>query len=410
MKKTSLFSLLFIGLLAFGLTACEKDDTTDFSAYISNPQEETPDPQEETPEEPDDSTEVEPIVVAGSDTLYIAYNGATATVTGDEHGYVSVSGADVIVNALEADTTMLIVLSGSTSDGSLLVYRQKAFTLQLNGVSITNPDGPAINNQCGKAFYMEIVEGTENTLADGAAYAEAPKNAAGEAIDQKGSLFSEGQIYFYGTGTLTVNGNCKNGIASDDYIVLQRGTVNVNVSEDGSNGIKVNDGLTIEGGTLTVNVASDGGRGIKSDAYTTITGGTTTITTTGDCKIETVDGVRDTASAAGIKCDSLFTMTAGTLTIKSTGDGGKGINCSQDVVFSGGTLNVTTTGSNDVGKPKGVKSDTGIIVSGGSFTVKVNKSWACDNGTDSETPEDHLTIVGTPATKSIAKKAVTVKF
>ena len=51
MKKTSIFSLLFIGLLAFGLTACEKDDTTDFSAYISNPQEETPDPQEETPED-----------------------------------------------------------------------------------------------------------------------------------------------------------------------------------------------------------------------------------------------------------------------------------------------------------------------------------------------------------------------
>lgn len=408
MKKYSVCIWLLAALFVYGMTACEKDDTSDFSSYIDNPEssEDPEDPEDpENPEDPED-----PVTVAGSDTIYIVYNGAAATVTGDSHGYVTVSGADVTVNALEADTTMLLVLSGSSSDGSLLVYRQKMFTIQLNGLSLTNADGPAINNQCGKALYMEIVEGTENTLADGAAYAEAPKNAAGEAIDQKGALFSEGQIYFYGTGTLTVNGNCKNGIASDDYIVLQRGTVNVNVSEDGSNGIKVNDGLTIEGGTLTVNVASDGGRGIKSDAYTTITGGTTTITTTGDCKIETVDGVRDTASAAGIKCDSLFTMTAGTLTIKSTGDGGKGINCSQDVVFSGGTLNVTTTGSNDVGKPKGVKSDTGIIVSGGSFTVKVNKSWACDNGTDSETPDDHLTIVGTPATKTITKKSVIIKY
>ena len=410
MKKTSIFSLLFIGLLAFGLTACEKDDTTDFSAYISNPQEETPDPQEETPEEPDDSTEVEPIVVAGSDTLYIAYNGATATVTGDEHGYVSVSGADVTVNALEADTTMLIVLSGSTSDGSLLVYRQKAFTLQLNGVSITNPDGPAINNQCGKALYVECVEGTENTLTDGEAYGEAPVNGSGEPIDQKGTFFSEGQIYFVGTGALTVKGNAKNGIASDDYIIFQRGTVTVNVSETGSNGIKVNDGIAIEGGTLKISVEADGARGIRSEAYTTVSGGTTTITTKGDCKIETVDGEDDASSAAGIKCDSVFTMSGGTLTITSSGDGGKGINCSQNVEVSGGTLTVKTTGSNEEGKPKGVKSDTGIIVSGGSFEVTVKKSWACDNGTDSETPDDHLTVIGTPTTKSIAKKAVTVKF
>ena len=409
MKKTNIFSLLFIGLLAFGLTACEKDDTSDFSSYIDNPEESE---EPETPEDPDDPEEPgeDPVVVAGCDTIYIAYSDATATVTGDTHGYVSVSGADVTVNALEADTTMLLVLSGSSSDGSLLVYRQKKYTIQLNGLSLTNVDGPAINNQCGKALYMEIVEGTENTLADGGTYADSPTNAAGEAIDQKGALFSEGQIYFYGSGTLTVNGNSKNGIASDDYIVFQKGTINVNVSEDGSNGIKVNDGLTIEGGTLTVKVASDGGRGVKSDAYTTITGGVTTITTSGDCKIETVDGVRDTASAAGIKCDSLFTMTAGTLTIKSTGDGGKGINCSQDVVFSGGTLNVTTTGSNDVGKPKGIKSDTGIIVSGGSFTVKVSKSWACDNGTDSETPADHLTVNGSPTTKTITKKSVIVKY
>ena len=410
MKKTSIFSLLFIGLLAFGLTACEKDDTTDFSAYISNPQEETPDPQEETPEEPDDSTDNEPIVVAGSDTLYIAYDGATATVTGDEHGYVSVSGADVIVNALEADTTMLIVLSGTTTDGSLLVYRQKAFTLQLNGVSITNPDGPAINNQCGKALYVDCVEGTENTLTDGEAYGDAPVNGSGEPIDQKGTLFSEGQIYFIGQGALTVKGNAKNGIASDDYIIFQRGTVTVNVSETGSNGIKVNDGIAIEGGTLKISVEADGARGIRSEAYTTVSGGTTTITTKGDCKIETVDGEEDASSAAGIKCDSVFTMNGGTLTITSSGDGGKGINCSQNVEVSGGTLTVKTTGSNEDGKPKGVKSDTGIIVSGGSFEVTVKKSWACDNGTDSETPDDHLTVIGTPTTKSIAKKAVTVKF
>lgn len=373
MKKQKLFITVLMGLLILGLGACEKDDTEDFSGYINNP--EIPD----DPEDPDNpSTPSDTVVAAGSDTIYIVYNGGTATVTNDTHGYVSVSGADVTVNALEADTTMLLVLSGSTDDGSLLVYRAKPFTLRLNGVSITNPDGPAINNQCSKWLYVDIADGTENTLTDGESYTEQP-------FDQKGTFFSEGQMQFLGTGTLTVNGNAKNGIACDDYIV-------------------------IDGGKLVIDVKSKGGRGIKVNESVTINGGSTTITTSGDCKIENVDGVRDTTSAAGIKCDSLFTMSGGTLVINSSGDGGKGINCSDVVEFKGGVLTIKTTGSNDVAKPKAVKGDKGIIVSGGSFKATVSKSWACDNGTDSEDPNKHVTVLGSPTTCSLGKKSVVIQY
>jgi hypothetical protein len=409
MKQYSIFTLLMAAALTFGMTACQDDDTDDFSSYINNPTEEE-EPADTASTDPADTSVVEPVVESGADTIYVVYNGSTATVSGDANGYVSVSGADVTVNALDADTTMLLVVSGTSTDGSLLVYRQKKFYLRLNGLTLTNPDGPAINNQCGKTLYVETVSGTTNTLTDGSTYSDAPTNAAGEQIDQKGALFSEGQIYFTGSGTLTVNGNAKNGIASDDYIVFQSGTVNVNVEDTGSNGIKVNDGIAIEGGTLKVSVTADGARGIRSEAYVNIVGGTTTITTSGDCKIENENGVRDTTSAAGIKCDSTFTMSGGTLTIRSTGDGGKGINSSQDVILSGGTLSVTTTGSNDDGKPKGIKSDTAIIVSGGSLSVSVKKSWACDNGTDSEEPADHLTVQGTPVTQTIEKKTVNIVF
>lgn len=371
MKKSSFCVRLLALLLLVGFTACEKDDTTDFSTYINNPE------SSDDPGIPSDPAEP-PVVVPGSDTLYIAYNGTMATVSGDAHNYVTISGADVTVNALEADTTMLIVLSGSTDDGSLLVYRQKPYTLRLNGVSITNPDGPAINNQCSKWLYVDVADGTENTLADGETYAE-------QTFDQKGTLFSEGQICLQGSGKLTVNGYGKSGIVSDDYIVIDDGTLNVSVRADGGRGVKANDGVTINGGNIS-------------------------ITTSGDCKIESKDGVRDTTSAAGIKSDSIFVMTGGRLTIKSSGDGGKGITCNANVEFCGGTLNITTTGSNDVGKPKGVKSDTGIIVSGGSFTVNVDKSWACDNGKETEDPEQRLTVMGEPTTKTLKKKAVVVKY
>ena len=377
---------------ALAVTACSTDDEYDLE-YFTQKYGKTVNPEDST------------IVVPEADTLYIGivYNGATASLTGDiDKVTVSQNGADVTLTST-TDKYLELTLSGSTSDGSLLVNSQTAWGLILNGVDITNQDGPAINNQCGKWLYVTLADGSTNCLTDGTAYTE-------QTFDQKGTFFSEGQMLFQGAGTLTVNGNAKNGIASDDYIVIDNGIININTDDSGSNGIKVNDGLTINGGTLTIDVKADGGRGIKCDSLVTINGGTTTITTSGDCKVETVDGVVDTTSAAGVKCDDLFTMTDGTLTITSKGDGGKGINCSKDFVFSGGTLTVTTTGSNDVGKPKGIKSDTDIIVSGGSFSVSVKKSWACDNGTDSENPDDRVTVLGTPLTKTLLKRSVTIRY
>ena len=403
MKK--LFAIM---IAAMSFAACANDDNYDWDYFTQNY-------GNNGNETPADSTQAgDTTIVAEPDTFYvsIAYDGNTASLTGDvDKVTVSRSDADVIITS-NVTNYLQLTLSGSTTDGSLLVYSQKKYGIVLNGVSIGNQRGPAINNQCGKALYLTLADNMENTLTDGTAYADAPAGSDGKAIDQKATLFSEGQIYFQGTGSLTVNANAKNGIASDDYIVLNEGNINVSVASTGTNGVKVNDGLTINGGQLTIGVTADGARGIKNDSYTTITGGETTITTKGGCLIEEDEttGVVDTTSAAGIKCDSLFAMSGGRLTITSSGDGGKGINCSQNVEVSGGTLTVTTTGKNEDGKPKGIKSDTGIIVSGGSVSVSVKKSWACDNGTDSEDPANRVTVLGSPTTCTLAKRSVIITF
>lgn len=344
-------------------------------------------------------------VIPDTFAIAIAWNGTTATVTGETDSVTVTYGtnpADVTITSV-SNRYMELTLSGATDDGSLLVYSQKAWGLILNDVSITNADGPAINNQSSKWLYVKL--NGSSTLADGLTYASAPFNAQGDSIDQKGTFFSEGEMDFSGTGSLSVSANGRNGIACDDYIVVNEGTISVKVASTGSNGIKVNDGMQILDGLIDISVASLGGRGIKNDARMTINGGQTTIKTSGNCRIETVDGIRDTTTAAGIKCDSLFTMTAGQLTITSTGDGGKGINCADSVKFSGGQLSITTTGNNKQGKPKGVKSEKAVILSGGSFESKVSKSKACDNNGD-DTPE----IIGTPVKTVLETRHVLVKF
>ena len=94
----------------------------------------------------------------------------------------------------------------------------------------------------------------------------------------------------------------------------------------------------------------------------------------------------------------------------SSGDGGKGLNCADVISLTGGTFSAVTSGDNENGKPTAVKGDKGIILSGGSFYAKVDKSWACDNGTDSEIASEHVTVMGTPSEANYTKKEVKVVF
>lgn len=391
MMKKSFLSVVLMALVAGMMLSCGDNDTNEYDGY-------------KVVTDEDDKVDGDS-AVAVRDTLAVAivWDGATVQLSGDVDSIsYTQTGGDVVITST-IDRFLELTLSGATSDGSLLVYSLKKYGIILNGVNITNPDGPAINNQCGKSLFLTLADGTENTLADGENYAE-------QTFDQKGTLFSEGQIFLGGKGSLVINGNGWNGLASDDYIVINGGTIKIDVADTGSNGIKVNDGFTINDGVLTIDVKADAARGIRSEARVTIAGGVTAITTSGDCETETVDGVDDVSSAAGVKCDSLFLMTAGNLTITSKGDGGKGINCADSVMFCGGTLYAETKGSNEEGKPKAVKGDKGIIVSGGSFTAKCVKSWALDNGVDTEDPKQRVTIIGTPTTNTLQKRNVVIKY
>ena len=105
-------------------------------------------------------------------TVNITFDGETATVTGNPSGVIaSVNGAHVTITS--AAKRVKYVVTGSTSNGSLKFYSERKFQLQLNGVDITNPNGAAVNNQCGKSLYLVVNAGTVNTLRDGDEYARA---------------------------------------------------------------------------------------------------------------------------------------------------------------------------------------------------------------------------------------------
>ena len=291
-------------------------------------------------------------------TVRIAFSDEGTVVTGDKNVLrsITVNGGRVTVQS--GAKGVEYVLSGNTTKGFFKIYSDNKFKLMLDGVSIANPEGSAINNQGGKSVYVVLATGKVNNLSDGPIY----NTMSGE--DEKGAFFSEGQLIFSGNGTLNVNAVGKNGIVSDDYVCFRPGN-KINVTSTAGHGVKANDGIFVRGGVLNVNVSANGTKGINSDANIVVEGGRTTVITSGASLVEN----NDTSSCAAAKCDSTFTLIAGVMNLKSTGEGGKGINSSNNIKVSGGQLNIVTFGSQGLSSPKGLKADGNISVSGGQIYI-----------------------------------------
>ena len=308
-----------------------------------------------------------------------------ASVSGDESGIVSINGNDVIATN-NTDQVIKYVLTGETSDGFFKLYSPKKQAIVLNSVSITNPDGAAINNQSKKRTFIVLNDGTKNYLTDGANYSDAT-----DSEDMKGCFFSEGQLIFSGSGYLEVDANCKAGIRSDDYVRTMP-KANIWVDASSGNGIRGNEAVILTGGVVNINVTGTADKGISTDGEVRIEGGRTTIFTSGGYEYDSDEN--DYSACSGIKADSVININGGELNIKSTGTGGKGLNCDDEININDGVVRIITTGkrqkdSKGSVSPKGIKADGKINVSGGQTQVRLEGTGDGTEGIESKS-EIHI--------------------
>ena len=328
MKKTLFFTMVLAGL---SLQACSKDPFE-----INLPEVETSVTADDTLGENilTDNSEDHVSSATFERTVKVTYSGSSASVTGTTDDFaVSIDGAGVTLTN-NGSEVVIYELSGSSSDGYFKLYSTRKQQLLLNGLTLTNTKGAAINNQSHKRTYV-VVKGT-NTLADGASYTETPDDE-----DEKAAFFSEGQLVFSGDGSLTVNATGKAGITSDDYVRFMDAP-QVKVTSSAGHGVRGKEAIIVSDGTIDVNVSGTGKKGFSSDTLVYFGGGVTTIKTTGSAG--EVDG--ELTGVAGIKADLRFVMDDGTLTVTSTGTGAKGISGDNVAYFNGGTVNVTASGAN----------------------------------------------------------------
>ena len=298
------------------------------------------------------------------------------------------NGAHLTINS--TDSKVGYIVSGKSSNGSLKIYSEKKFQLMLSGVDLTNPTGPAINIQTGKTVYFTIDDNTTNSLCDGTTYKEPSNNE-----DQKGTLFSEGQLIFNGykdgSGVLNVTSHGGHGICSDDYIRIRSGNINILKAE--KDGFHTNDkfivGRTVAASPrITVNATNDGidcgkgevvidagiielstnGEAIKVEydgtdpAVTpnaTINGGYVKFTTTGD-------------KSSGIKTTGTYKQTGGIVHGTVKGNGSKVLNCDSNITFTDGKLIGFAEGTvlNDTTSAGGIKSEGNLNITKGIIAIE----------------------------------------
>lgn len=362
LKNYSIGILFLMGVV----TGCKKNDTNingsgsitssiDESAYSSG----TPEGSTETGYNEDDLIESSTF----SSVVEINFGSAVTIVNPLSSAGVVVTqtGEDITVTSTVKEVEYMV--SGTTTNGSVKIYSDNKFKLTLNGVSITNPNGPAINIQSSKRAFVVLTDNTTNTLTDGATYA-----AAVNGEDMKATFFSEGQLIFSGAGSLSVQGNYKHAICSDDYVRVRSGTIAITGAV--SDGIHSNDAFIADGGNISIKAGSDGID--AEEGFVIINAGTFTLNTVDDGIVasyeETDESITPyitinggtinikTTEGEGIESKSVLTINEGNITLETVDDA---LNASDAIYINGGTVYAYATG-NDA-----IDSNGTITITGG---------------------------------------------
>ncbi len=227
-------------------------------------------------------------------------------------------------------------ITGSISDGELLINTNDEVKLILNNVTIKNSNGPAIYIENSKCTYIELVG--ENVI----------EGIVNEELDSV--LKSQDDLYLSGDGSLKVISNL-DGISSSDNLTINGGTYIIETEDDG---IKGKDSLVIENGNFTINSSGDAIKTTNEEELgnLSIENGTFNITTDGDGivsvnSLEIKNGEytiktnksNSNNSQKGLKAEGNLTIDGGTYTINTNDDG---IHSNSDITINNGKITITS--------------------------------------------------------------------
>ena len=311
----------------------------------------------------------------------------TAAVSGTEiqfsNGKITAASAD----GVEIDGTALTitdagtyVLSGSCTDGSVMVEKGvDGVTLVLNGLTLTSETTAPIVCGKGSEVTIEAAAGTENTLTD----TESNNDESGNADAENAVIKCKdgSQVMLCGAGTLNVQANGKNGIKSgatteDGEASLTIRDLTLNINAPVNDAVNAEAALDVESGTLTLSAGDDalhcdyalniGAEGTDGPSVTVTScneglEGAAVNVFSGSINIQSTDDCINAANADLSGYSYELNIFGGTITARS--DNGDGFDSNGDLTISGGSVSVWTANAAD-NEP--LDADGTVTVSGGT--------------------------------------------
>ncbi len=259
----------------------------------------------------------------------ITLSGSSATISG--------SGATFTDGVILITDGGSYSISGSSTDVAIMVNSSEDVKIILNGVTMSVSTGPVIYGYDCDSLYIELADGTTNTLSDGSTYeTDDDGNTIGKAV-----ICCEDDLILTGTGSAVITANYKHGISSDDSLYALDG--NYTITCNGTDGIHANDLIAIYGGTYDITAVSDI---IQSENDLIIY----------DC---TING---TSQDEGIEAKADMIIEGGTINISVKDDG---FNTGYTLTINGGNIYVTCTTGDALDSNGSMEINGGYIVAYG---------------------------------------------
>ena len=191
------------------------------------------------------------------------------------------------------------LISGELEDGQIIVDAGDSDKVQLvlDKASIHCSTGSAILVRNAVKVKVTLAADSENELSDGTEYQT-------DDDTPDAALFSKDDLVINGSGSLTVQGNYKHGIAGNDDLVITGGRLTVNSL---SHALRGKDSVAILDGTFVLTSQKDGIQASNTEdstkGWVQIDGGNFTIQSSGD----------------GIQAETNLSIYDGSFTITSGG-------------------------------------------------------------------------------------------
>lgn len=285
----------------------------------------------------------------------------------DYSATINLSNSSSTGNGVTIDGTTIKItsagtyyFSGSIEDGNIVVEAgdDDNVVLVFDNATITSKTTSVINGVNAKNIIINLKEGTTNTFTDSSNYTVFTSE---EDSEPDATIFSKTDLKINGRGTLIVNANYGDGIASKDDLVITNATLQIKSADDA---IRGKDCVDIKDADISVVATEDAIKSTNDEdegkGYVIIDGANISISCGDDGIHAETELVINSGSINITKCKEgiegkFIEINGGDINVISSDDG---INATDS--SSSGQNNMMSTGSADVQ----------VVINGG--TIKLN--------------------------------------